>query len=154
MIKGVFFGIYHVVADLTCKKGTLVTFRKSKHGLLLHFHCSYFFYASGNRVFILVLTFFLLFVTPHLANELLWYCSWRCCCHISNIKRCPVMDFQHTSSSMQLDPVPPQPCIYQQWEHRHKQSRTKATVSSINQSLNATRPSILWVAHQIRCKKR
>ena len=69
----VFFGIYHVVADLICKKGTLVTFIKSKDGLLLHFHCSYFLYASGNRgeLFILVLTFFLLYVTPHLANELL-----------------------------------------------------------------------------------
>ena len=37
-----FFGICHVVADLICKKGTLVTFIKSKDGLLLHFHCSYF----------------------------------------------------------------------------------------------------------------
>ena len=37
-----FFGICHVVADLICKKGTLVTFIKSKDGLLLHFYCSYF----------------------------------------------------------------------------------------------------------------
>ena len=41
-LKVFFFGICHVVADLICKKGTLVTFIKSKDGLLLHFHCSYF----------------------------------------------------------------------------------------------------------------